>query len=530
MPSSPKPRINRAEALAELQRRVDAAIAAFTPEAIAGGHPSQHEILTGNWTALVLMCSRRAGKSIVCVALCALTALRTKNVRCLYLSLTKDQSAPRFNECKIMLDRFGIPYVANESDQTVTLSNGSMIRFTGIDDKKRAGVFKGDQLASGIAIVDEAQDDPGLLEWLLTDVLDPMVSETTADKPDVGRIVVAGVVPDSEAGYFWKLWTENFDEEAHAPMPDAAWKCMGWGRIDNPHEHNFDQLLAAHMAKYKLPRDDPRVLRNWDGLRVFDATATAYRYSKKLNSWQGVEAPWLGGFKPPVDRNNLPLGHLLAVEPPPGVTMFGIGIDPASRRDCCTLVVNGWGETMRDVYQVAEFVSIPKSGIRQDQWIDVLIQLRTQYRNVLRQMRDAGSAAEDIFLHDYKVLIEAVSKGPGSVKDRVDRSGALLGQGLYHVLADSQLEAQYGTVRWDPRARERGKWILLASIPNDVSDAADYGLVPYFDATAPKAPPETYEQTMERQFRESFVPPSQYGFQEDQALAQLLGDSGPAPE
>lgn len=496
----------------------------MTAVAIAGGHRIQEDILSSSWGALVLMCSRRAGKSIVCVALCILTALRTANVNCLYLSLTKEQSAPRFEEAKAMLDRFKIPHTAFEADQVIVLGNGSQIRFTGIDDRRRAAVFKGDQLASGIVIVDEAQDDPGLLEWLLKEVLDPMVSETTAEKPEPGRIVVAGVVPETAAGYFWHLWEENYDEEAKAPRPDAAWRCLSWGRVDNPHEHDFEKHLAAYCKKYKLEPDDPIVLRNWHGLRVFDANVTSYRYSEARNAWRGVSVPWLSEFKPPLDARQRELGKLLACLPPPGVDTFSVGIDPASRRDCCTLVVNGWGRLSPDVYQVAEFVTEPASGIRQDQWIDVLHQLRYHYGNVLRQIRDAGSAAEDIFLADYKILIEAVKKYPGSVKDRVERTASLLGKGQYHVIAGSQLEQQLKTVRWDPSAREKGKWVLLPTIPNDVSDAGDYGLVPYFDATEPKKEAETFAQMHERLVREAFNPPVKYGYEEDPGLMQLLGE------
>ncbi len=512
------------QAKAEIEKREAERVASVTPEAIAGGHQAQLSILAGDWQSLILMCSRRAGKSIVCVSLCVLTALKTRNVRCLYLSLTAEQSAPRFEECKTLLKRYGISHETNGTDQTVTFVNGSRIRFTGIDDKRRAGVFKGDQLAAGIAIVDEAQDDPGLLEWLLKDVLDPMVSETTLEKPVPGRIVVAGVVPDSEAGYFWDLWAENFDDATGVSREGSSWRCMGWGRVDNPHELDFRKHLDAYMAKYNLSEDDPIVQRNWHGRRVFDKNVTAYRYSVARNTFTPTPAPWLPEFRAPLSDAGMKLGTLLAAQPPPGVTDFGVGIDPASKRDCCAIVVWGWGAMSSDVWQVAEFVTEPGSGIRQDQWIDVLLQLRGWYPNMLGIQRDAGSAAEDIILTDYKLRIEAVVKGPGSVKERVERSAALLGQGRVHVMAGSNLEEQLKTVRWDGAARARGKWVLLSTIANDVSDAGDYGLTPYVNQHEPKKPAETIEQMHERLFRESFVPKVKYGYEEDPGLAHLLGE------
>ena len=329
-----------------------------------------------------------------------------------------------------------------------------------------------------------------------------MVSETTAEKPTPGRIVVSGVVPDSEAGYFWKLWTENFDEDTKATKPGAAWRCMAWGRADNPHEHDFRKHLDAYLAKFKLSEDDPIVQRNWFGRRVFDRNVTAYRYSFLHCSYKPTPAPWLGEFRSPFGRDGA-LGTLLAAAVPPGVTDFAIGIDPASRRDCCAIVVWGWGALTPNVWQLAEFVTEPGSGIRQDQWIEVLLFLREKYPNIIGIKRDAGSAAEDIFLADYKLRIEAVTKGPGSVKDRVERTAALAGQRRMHAIAGSQLETQLKTVRWDPVARERGKWTLLATIPNDVSDAADYGLEPYYCSFEEKPLPESMNDMAARVMREA---------------------------
>ena len=522
-----KARPSKAQAAAWLKQRTDEAIAAFTPQSIAGPHLIQLDGLTTWVQSLLLMCSRRAGKSILCVGLCCLTALKTANVYCLYLSLTADQSAPRYSECQALLRKYGIPFKPNEVDQSVTLNNGSRIRFTGTDDRRRIQNLLGDQLASGIVIIDEAQSDPGLLEWLLKEILDPMVSETTADKPTPGRIVVSGVVPESEAGYFWKLWTENYDEATAKEKPGAAWRCMAWGRADNPHEHDFRKHLDAYLHKFKLSEDDPIVQRNWYGRRVFDRNVTAYRYSFQHCSYKPLAPSWMHEWRSPFGPHG-PLGTLRAAAIPAGVTEFAFGIDPASRRDCCAIVAWGWGSMSPDVWQLAEFVTEPGSGIRQDQWIEVLLFLRDKYPNVIGIKRDAGSAAEDIILADYKLRIEAVTKGPGSVKERVERTAALAGQRRLHAIAGSQLETQLKTVRWDPVARERGKWVLLSTIPNDVTDAADYGLEPYYNAFTEKAPPESMEAMHTRLFREAMRPVAPtFGYEEDPGLVQLLGEHGP---
>jgi hypothetical protein len=480
------PRKRKADAKAaldaELAKRGLVEKPTISAESIADGHSLQLELLTCDDQSLVVMCSRRAGKSRGCVGLCVLTGLKTPNVYCLYLSLTADQSAPRYAECKALLDRFKVPYTPNETDQIVTLANGSRIRFTGTDDRRRIQNLLGDQLASGVVVIDEAQSDPGLLEWLLKDILDPMVSETTTEKPTPGRIVVAGVVPETAAGYFWRIWADNYDEEAQREKEGAAWKCMAWGRADNPHEKDFRKHLDGHLKRYKLEESDPIIQRNWFGRRVFDSHATAYRYTATRNAYTPQVPAWVSEA-----QERLAPGKLIAAVPPPGVNVFAVGIDPASAQDRFAIVVWGWGKNSNDIYQIAEWVTPHASGTTQSQWAAVLIEIRKHYPGVIRWMRDAGSAREtiDTFKRDHNIVVEPVAKGPGSVKARVDRLADLLVQGRAHVISGSELERDLSTCRWSQAEREKGKWVLLSSIPDDVADAATYGLVPYFDIHRP---------------------------------------------
>lgn len=523
MPKRPT-QISRAEALAELQRRCDAAIAAFTPEAIAGGHAFQVSILSSEHQNLLFMCSRRAGKTFLCCALLALTALRTPDVSCLYLALTSGQAKKVWARTwKRLLRKFNLPAEHSESDMTTTFPSGSVVVFGGTDDLRHVQTLLGDSMAGGIAIIDEAQSDPGLMESLVVDVLGPMLDETTAGKPVPGRLVLAGTVPEVAAGYFWKTWAANHEVEG------SPWGCYAWSRFDNPHEHDNRKHLDSYLRKYHLNEADPIVQRNWFGARVFDAAVTAYRYNP-AHAWVGIPAPWLASL----DFKVGPLGHevsvpLTAVLPPPGVNTFSIGLDPASRRDRYGIVMWGWGPLSSEVWQVAEWVTPEGAGTLQSQWVAVLAALREHYGNVVRYLRDAGSAAESIDLihRDYSMLVEAVAKGPGSLKGRVDRFADVLGQGRCHPLAGSQLERDLTLCRWDQAAREKGKWQWSNVHHGDTADAGGYGLVGWFDASEPKKVAETYEQTAERIFRESFVPPVQYGYQSDPALDALLGETGP---
>src|SRR5690348_6433585 len=187
-------RLSADEARAELDRRWAEAVARVTPEAIATGkhgerHEIQIEILRSLAQNLIFMCSRRAGKSEVCCGLLLMTAIKTPDVSCLYLALTSDAAEPIWRKWRKLLRKLGVPNSSSDHTQFTEFPNGSRVYFTGTDDTRRVTHFLGDQLASGMAIIDEAQDDPGIMETTVENVLGPMLDETTIDKPVPGRLV-----------------------------------------------------------------------------------------------------------------------------------------------------------------------------------------------------------------------------------------------------------------------------------------------------------------------------------------------------
>ena len=176
----------------------------------------------------------------------------------------------------------------------------------------------------------------------------------------------------------------------------------------------------------------------------------------------------------------------------------------------------------------------PGSGIRQDQWIEVLLFLRDKYPNVIGIKRDAGSAAEDIILSGLQASHRGGHQGHSGRRQgaRGAHGGPLAGQ-IMSVARHRRVATRrrfQATVRWDlPLARERGKWVLLSTIPNDVTDAADYGLEPYYNAKLPRRRPQKSMEAMRaRLFREAMRPVAPtFGYEEDPGLVQLLGEHGP---
>jgi hypothetical protein len=482
--------LSSAAALAELDVRWASAVARITPEAIATGkHGERHEIqiqilrcLTQN---LIFMCSRRAGKSEVCCGLLLLTAIKTPDVSCLYLALTKDSAEPIWRKWKKLLKKFNVPNISSDSEQYTEFHNGSRVLFTGTDDTRRITHLLGDQLAGGIAIIDESQDDPGLMERVVEDVLGPMLDETTIDKPIPGRLVLSGSIPDVPAGYFWRTWEENFDEENDRQKPGAAWGAFAWSRYENPFQTNNEQREADYCRKYGYSPNDPEVLRRFRGKRVFSKTATAYRFDPRKHTYRPkCEFVDIGPFHCRFAERSLDCDRVI------------VGIDQAQRHDRFAFVAWTWSHvTKRNLWQLAECVTDPGADPQESEWLAICAALRTRYSHgTMEFVRDAGGSSapvNDALKLSHGIVVVSALKTPGSLKARVQRLSDLLALDSAKVIEGGFLADDLSTARWSIRAREAGKWELdKAARSPDVCDAASYALdLPsYTQVGAPRLP------------------------------------------
>ncbi len=285
-------RLTAEQATEELQRRFEAARVAMTPEAIADGHAWQLKVLRCTAAAILLMCSRRAGKSRVACGMLALTAMATAGCSSLYLALTKGQAEKIFRKhWKPLLRKFKVP--CSHAGTVTTFPNGSQVVFGGTDDMRTVTHLLGDSMAAGLAFLDEQQSDPGLLESIAKDVLSPMLDETTATLTIPGRLAIGGTVPDRPVGYFWKLWEESYDDIADKPRAGAHWAAFTWSRFENPHETANEWHLENYLKRYKLERADPIVQRNWFGKRVFtlDGTLVGALWDHRIHVIKPIKFP-----------------------------------------------------------------------------------------------------------------------------------------------------------------------------------------------------------------------------------------------
>lgn len=455
----------------------------MTPDTIATGkhgerHAKQIEIMTCPAQNMIFMCSRRAGKSEVCCGLLLLTAIRTDDVSCLYLGLTKDAAAPIFRKWRKLLKKFDIPHLSSDSEQFSEFSNGSRVYFTGSDDMRRVTHLLGDQLAGGIAILDEMQSEPGIAQITVEDVLAPMLDETTYDKPTPGRLVLSGSIPDTPSGYMWRTW-----EEAKT---NTAWAPFNFSRFDNPFQLNNEQREKDYCAKYGFNSSEPEVRRRFRGEIVFASSATAYRFDATKHVYQPT-APRVQALGPFACR---------FADLPPGFDRTIVGIKQAARNGRFAIVAWTWDHRRKDkLLQLAEAVTEPGADPLDSDWLAVCAELRTRYRGggmeFIRDAEGSSPPVNEALRMTHGITVASAFKTAGATKARVQRLSDLLALGVAKVIEGGYLADCLSTARWNPKTRDAGKWELdvTAQVPA-VSDAASIALdLPsYTQMGAPKPP------------------------------------------
>lgn len=485
--------LSHSKSAIELNRRWEEAKRIFTPAAIANGHAKQEEILrlalNGQLRDMLLMCSRRAGKSRLVCGLLAIVAMRTDNCASLYLALTAGQARIIWSKHFIpMIRKFKIPcqYPRGQTGEMKAIfANGSTVVFGGTDDLRTVTHLLGDSMAAGLCVLDEQQDDPGILEHCATVIFGPMLNETTTEHKIPGVMVISGTVPDVEAGYFIKLWKENYDDVRDESKEDAAYLAYSWSRFDNPHETNNEYHLAQYLRKSKLKADDPKVLRAWYGLRTWGKFETCFRLSKSKNSYKARENPFpLAKFPTFVSA--------MAARPKPELDNFWIGVHTAQGNH--RFSITGFGTSSKidsGIWHLFEAVTAEEGDPTESEWIGILKWFKEEYGRISAAVRDpsVNNETSDLLLRSHGMRIEHAAKGPGSVKGRADRIADLLQTENLHILAGSELEKDLDAARWDPKEKSRKKWVFALSAKHPtVAESASY-VIPYWTAVKEKPNP-----------------------------------------
>ncbi len=238
--------------------------------------PATHKVLFG---------SRRMGKSYALARYLLLVASLAPGNHCLYLALTRENAKTAIwqNALKPLVRQLNLKADFNESDLTVTLSNGSIISVKGaesnaaVKERLRGGKY-------ALIVVDEAATFGPALRDLYFGILKPAVSDFE------GTICLAGTPSNVHDGLFFDLTS------AHDGTPQDRWTVKDaetgsewsghrWSTLDNPYmreqeQNQIDEMIRNNPAVVQTTLYKQERLGQW----VVDSAKLVYAYAADKNT------------------------------------------------------------------------------------------------------------------------------------------------------------------------------------------------------------------------------------------------------
>lgn len=209
--------------------------------------------------------TRRAGKTISCVADLVHTAMSNESVIVLYITLSR-KNAKRlvWPEFKKLNNKYKLRAEVNETDLSMHFPNGSIAYILGASDRTSIEDFRG--LAIKKVYLDESQSFPSYIEQLIDDVLSPALMDHN------GQLVLIGTPGPIPNGYFYDL-TKN-----------PNWSHHFWSFFDNPRMpflklgYTHQDMLDRELKRRGVKAEDPSIQREWFGRWVVDENSLVYKY------------------------------------------------------------------------------------------------------------------------------------------------------------------------------------------------------------------------------------------------------------
>lgn len=494
----------------------------FDLDAFCGGHEYQLAVAHDMSPWQHLECARQSGKTEICDGILLDNALtRNPGSTNLFLGLTGVAVRTMNWEPKWrrrLCDPAGVPDRCHNSTRMMTeLPNRSRVLFAGTDDLTHVKTFLGNSLPGGVVVLDEGQDQKtDVLRYILEQLLPPMLTPTT-------RVILAGVLPDVEAGYFHDLALPADDParkyfDLALPNGETArvsdvrgvkrngWTLYEWGRAANVHTPGAMAAHDQYLRDRGLTWDDPQTARDWLMRRVWIKDALAYGYDRDRNGYTPTRAAWEDELLQKLQELGIPVQCLMAAVPMPGVDTFSVGIDPG-QADRFPVEVWGWGKGCPVVQHVFDFTPPRDANLSWGKVARVLKYVSKHYPTGWC-FYDAGTSRGpeiDNFARDTGFHVIAAAKKTDR-KGQIRRVKNLFAERRAVVMIDSACEEDFRKARFGTDGRD---W--HPSWHPDPSEAARYALAPYFDTYKPEAPPKPaptpYELAMARAAAEAKVQP-----------------------
>lgn len=313
------------------------------------------------------VCSRRAGKSIACIADMYDTARKFPGVNVVYITLNR-RSAKRiiWRELVALVEKYEEEYKIDNTELSITLDNNSTIYLSGADDEGEIDKFRG--LAIKKVYIDEAQSFRSYIRELVNDVLVPALYDYD------GSMILIGTPGPVPNGYFYEA-TQN-----------QNWSHHHWTIFDNPHIEiksgkKASIIVSEANARRGIDEKHPTHLRENMGLWVNDTNALVFAFNQFRNVSEKIP-----------DQNM--------------EYIFGIDIGWV---DSDAIAVVGYNSVEKICYLVEEHVQAKQTI---SDLVAKIRELQHKYKPI-KMVMDAGALGKKIqeeILQRYGLFIEAAEK------------------------------------------------------------------------------------------------------------------------
>lgn len=374
--------------------------------------------------------TRRAGKSISCVADLTHTALDTANCVVLYITLSR-KNAKRlvWPEFKKLNTIFQLGGVINESDLSITYPNGSVLYVLGASDRGSIEDFRG--LAVKKAYLDESQSFPSYIEQLINDVLGPALMDHD------GQLILIGTPSPIPSGYFYDL-TKNDN-----------WSHHKWSFFDNSKlpflksGKSHQDMLDRELKRRGVTVNDPSIQREWFGNWIVDENSLVYRYKAATNDYTVL---------------------------PEGVWTYILGVD-LGFNDADALAVLAYSETSPNTYLLEEVVNKRQDLTALCGHIDKLIQ-KYDISKIIVDTGGLGRKITEEISKRYQIPMLPAEKSRKN--EFIELMNDALRTGKLKIKAGSLFSQDAMKVEWDHDRSTPDKRVISNRFHSDICEAVLY--------------------------------------------------------
>lgn len=244
------------------------------PNILESAFFQQINFIHSSYKQKALFCTRRSAKSFTAGLYLVYEALNNPGCNCLFIGLTRASAkAIIWKDILSIIDtKYKLEATFNQTELTMTLSNGSVISVTGADaDEREMNKLLGRKFR--LVCIDEASMYTIDLRNLVYGVLGPAMVDPN-DAGESGTICLMGTASDFPRGLFYDI-TVGLEK---------GWKLFTWTAHDNPYvalkwAEALERIRLDRPVYMETPQYKQWYLNKW----VIDEEKLVYRFDMGRN-------------------------------------------------------------------------------------------------------------------------------------------------------------------------------------------------------------------------------------------------------